>query len=316
MKRRLLFLAVSVFLLFCCGVLGQGCRFSSTEKNFTSRGLEYTLNKDGKGYTVTGIGECLDKKIVIPSAHQKKPVVGIADYVFLDCYFIESIVVPSSVKTFGLQVFRGCKNLKELTVPFLGESASAAAANTGTLKSFFGYAPESVPESLEKVTVTSGTIVGASAFYGCKFINTVILPDEVTEIRSHAFAECENLFSFSFPEKLKKIESHAFWLSGLLEAELPDGLTEIEAAAFSHSLLSSVKLPKNLKVIQALVFSDCGIKKITIPYAVQRIERNAFWGCFNLTSVTILNPETVVEESAFEGCNQLDESDIVFGFPS
>lgn len=45
-----------------------------------SEGLEYSLNSDETGYTVTGIGSCTDTEIIIPSKHNAKPVTSIGDY--------------------------------------------------------------------------------------------------------------------------------------------------------------------------------------------------------------------------------------------
>ncbi len=43
-----------------------------------SEGLEYELNSDGKGYTVTGIGTCKDTNLIIPSTYNNLPVTSMA----------------------------------------------------------------------------------------------------------------------------------------------------------------------------------------------------------------------------------------------
>ena len=35
-----------------------------------SEGLEFTLNEDGESYSVTGIGDCTDTEIIIPTKYQ------------------------------------------------------------------------------------------------------------------------------------------------------------------------------------------------------------------------------------------------------
>ena len=47
-----------------------------------SEGLEYSLNSDGNGYTVTGIGTCTDKELIIPSEYNAKPVTSIGGGAF------------------------------------------------------------------------------------------------------------------------------------------------------------------------------------------------------------------------------------------
>ena len=43
-------------------------------KTFCSKGLAYTLNADGASYSITGIGECTDTEIMIPSEYNGLPV--------------------------------------------------------------------------------------------------------------------------------------------------------------------------------------------------------------------------------------------------
>ena len=57
------------------------CTRCGTER--ASEGLEYSLNSDGNGYTVTGIGTCTDTEIVIPSKHNSKPVTSIGESAFV-----------------------------------------------------------------------------------------------------------------------------------------------------------------------------------------------------------------------------------------
>lgn len=48
----------------------------------TSKGLVYSLDSNENSYTVTGIGVCADKNIVIPSEYNSKPVTSIDGYAF------------------------------------------------------------------------------------------------------------------------------------------------------------------------------------------------------------------------------------------
>lgn len=52
-------------------------------------------------------------------------------------------------------------------------------------------------------------------------------------------------------------------------------------------------------------FSGCGITSITIPNSVTSIENYAFWGCENLLSITIPNSVTRIGSDAFENCKDL-----------
>ncbi|MGN1061452.1 MAG: leucine-rich repeat protein, partial [Candidatus Coproplasma sp.] len=79
-----------------------------------SIGLEYTLNADGLGYTVSK-GDCTDTEIVIPSAcYDGKPVTAIGADAFKGNTAITSITIPASVTSIGNNAFMNCIGLTEI----------------------------------------------------------------------------------------------------------------------------------------------------------------------------------------------------------
>ena len=91
------------------------CTRCGTER--ASEGLEYSLNSDGNGYTVTGIGTCTDTEIVIPSKHNSKPVTSIDVRAFYNCIGLTSVTIPNSVTSIGESAFSGCTGLTSVTIP-------------------------------------------------------------------------------------------------------------------------------------------------------------------------------------------------------
>ena len=86
-------------------------------------------------------------------------------------------------------------------------------------------------------------------------ITSVVLPEGLTSIGSHAFAHLVNLTSIQLPNGLEKIGSGAFFRSGLTSISIPDSVTDLaydvskgEAVlgAFDCPNLRTVKLSKNL----------------------------------------------------------------------
>ena len=62
----------------------------------------------------------------------------------------------------------------------------------------------------------------------------------------------------------------------------------------------------NVNTIGWAAFQNCsGLTSVTIPNSVTFIDNGAFYGCSGLTSVTIPNSVTSIGEAAFEGCNGL-----------
>lgn len=122
---------------------------------------------------------------------------------------IESIIIPSSVKIIGGGAFRKCGSLKRVT--FL----------TGS--------------QLETI--------GERAFEECTALKSVMLPEKLKKICSHAFYNCSALTSvtFGFSDgtlvygacSLETIESYAFARTGLKTFVLNDTVTEIGNYAFT-----------------------------------------------------------------------------------
>lgn len=70
-----------------------------------SEGLEYELNDDGKGYTVSGKGTCKDTNLIIPSTYNNLPVTSIGDSAFFGCTNLVNIRLPDSITSIGNYAF-------------------------------------------------------------------------------------------------------------------------------------------------------------------------------------------------------------------
>ena len=81
-----------------------------------SAGLAYTLNEDSESYGVSGIGECKDTDIIIPSTYNGKHVTRIGDHAFMNNSTITSVVIPDSVTEIGASAFSYCTALSSITI--------------------------------------------------------------------------------------------------------------------------------------------------------------------------------------------------------
>ncbi len=82
-----------------------------------SAGLEYEVNSDGKTCTVTGIGTCTDKTVVIGEHIDGYRVTNIGDHAFFECEKLTSVNIPNSVTSIGSCAFSGCGNLTSINIP-------------------------------------------------------------------------------------------------------------------------------------------------------------------------------------------------------
>ena len=75
--------------------------------------------------------------------------------------------------------------------------------------------------------------IGRSAFYKCKSLTSVTIPDSVTTIGWGAFWGCSSLTSITIPDSVTKIEDYAFsGCSSLTSITIPDSVTWIGSSAF------------------------------------------------------------------------------------
>ena len=87
-----------------------------------------------------------------------------------------------------------------------------------------------IPSTINGITVTS---IGKNAFFMCKDLVSVELPDTITEIDAWAFACCYNLERINIPEGVKSIGEDAFSnCKKILSITIPKSVTAIHDCAF------------------------------------------------------------------------------------
>lgn len=79
MAKRFLIVILSIAVCFSAAISLAACKNGA---NSTSKGLEFTADGENKTYTVSGIGQCKDKDVVIPATYDGKPVTAIGEDAF------------------------------------------------------------------------------------------------------------------------------------------------------------------------------------------------------------------------------------------
>jgi hypothetical protein len=117
-------------------------------------------------------------------------------------------------------------------------------------------------DNIENVVFEEGSqlkLIRAGAFFQCSSLTSIVIPQLVECIETHAFYKCSKLATVTFEgERLERIGDHAF-----------AGCNE----------LVSVKLPPSVQVIEERAFADCkSLREIVIPASVTGLGYGIFGG--------------------------------------
>lgn len=290
-----------------------------------SQGLEYTLSKDGKSYSVMGIGSCIDVEVVIPEIYQELPVKSIGGTAFRGCNSLISIIIPNSVTSIGSFVFSDCDNLVSVKLPHgLTSIAHSMFLSCDSLKNI--TIPDSVTSiemqafhscsSLESIRIPDKvTSIGSSSFYNCSSLKSIMIGESVASI-SNAFYGCNSLGTITVSEKNIKYHSKDNCLietlnNGLIlgckNSIIPGYVASIKGGAFQGcSTLTNMEIPNSVTSVEGNAFYKCtSLKSIVIPDGVTSIGYGAFSGCVSLQNVRMPKNLISIGNYAFKDCSAL-----------
>ena len=183
-----------------------------------------------------------------------------------------------------------------------------------------------IPQSIDGKNVT---VIGERSFAGANILS-LVMPDTVIYVFSHAFSGCENLTDIKMSaslitvswgafincnsltcidlsmESMKYIDEDAFKnCQNLKTVKFGNNIQSIRKNAFyGCASLEEVILPKNLQEIGEYAFGECfGVKKVWIPKTLDK------WGWYPFFKTTLVT-EIVFEEGlktigsygVFRGC--------------
>lgn len=263
-------------------------------------------------------------------------------YIYLygnDSSDIETAEIEDGCKFINCKVFRGCSNLKSITIPkgviSIGHSAFEGCSN------------------LESITIPNGvTSIGYEAFYECSSLTSIVLPDSVVSVDSGAFCRCVKLKDVTLSKELKTISSYMFRECESLTQISLDYATTIQSDAFCQCVNleniylsddityvddswlldcdkieynekdgnkylgrktnkylylayadrtneSVINIENGCKYIGGYAFSGRDMTEVKIPETVKIIGSYAFYKCTKLEHITIPDSVTFIDEYAF-----------------
>ena len=229
---------------------------TNTNTNKTKEIIQY-LEKE---YKIVNEKELQEERLIIECGERTfirvNPIENLEDYSLCSCSLLTSVTIPTNLKTIGKSVFEKCDNLKSII-----------------------FSEDSLL-----------TRIGNSAFYGCKNLTCINIPNRVTSIGGWSFYNCTSLKSINLPDSVTNIGFFAFsGCCSMTSIEISNNVTFIGDSVFCGcKSVETINLPNNLETIGPRAFGGCcGLKNITIPNSVKRIGCGAFQDCSSLTSISI-----------------------------
>ena len=277
------------------------CATVATAHDFEVDGIYYNITSSTdltvevtyKGYDSSSYGE-YSGYITIPStvfySGEQYSVTYIGGFAFNQCVSLTSVTIPESVISIGDYAFYACWDLTSITIP------------------------EGV------------TSIGDYAFSGCSSLTSITIPESVTSIGDYAFSGCSSLYTiinYSNLYLIKGSSDHgevAYYAKKVLNVKELITLNDFQFIKSNdiHYLVNyigedtEITLPENYNgnnyIISNYAFYDCSsLTSITIPESVTSIDDCAFSGCSGLTSITIPESVTSIGNFAFAGCISLKD---------
>ncbi len=190
----------------------------------------------------------------MPSLFEIPETVEIIEpYAFTNSY-LQTIKLPSHLKTISRESFNDCYNIISLTIPNEVETIEKYAFHNCI--------------GLKYLTLSSSLkVIEDSAFQLCKNLEHVDIPDTVTTLGRDAFEGCENLKTIHLSDNIETISESTFaCCTNLQFVELPKKLIRIEAKAFLRcASLTTMTIPQYVNKIGTAVFLNCtSLKEIHV----------------------------------------------------
>lgn len=205
---------------------------------------------------------------------------AIKDELFFGAYSLTRVEIPGSVKTIGSDAFRGCCELRSVSIPQDSELTS----------------------------------IGATAFADCIKLTSFLVSVNVTEIGSDAFSGCYklaevyNLSSLDLDVSSESSYITAYAYSVKTSTDTPTSLIESGNYVFfdnnGEKLLlgyfgksSVITLPNDINgelySIAPFAFTGSDLRVVTIPNTVTSADPTAFYGIYSLVELDA--PISIIE---------------------
>ena len=259
------------------------------------------------------------KAISIPNS-----IIDIGAYSFTNCSNISEITIPNSVITIGESAFEECSSITKIKIPVsvasIGEGAFSDCSalvdftvdsNNEYYRSYAGilYNKDRTEliqcgssYSLQTVTIPTGVArIDKNAFASCKNIVNITIPESVSSIGTNAFYHCYNIEKVNIKDLEKWCNIKFGEEPYVATSANPLYAGEESKLYLNDVLITDLVIPNSITSLGDSVFAGINVNSITIPNSVVNIDFYSFYGCSDLSNLTI--PCSLNVDDCFKNIN-------------
>ena len=255
-------------------------------------------------------------------------LIEIKDYAFLMCRDLKEAILPNSLQKMT-NPFAECTYLTNAHLgKSLSEIVGDEIFTGSTCLETITIDPENSYYTVENNVLYDKDKITLIFYPPMKNTISFEIPETVTKIATNAFRDTLVLESVKIPNTVNSIGNYAFMGSSIRNIELPRNITELIGTFSECMFLETVSIGSNINTIDLDAFDSCvslqefnvdannntysstngslynksgnslikyalgkDATSFTVPSSITRIEKNAFVGASNLTSITFENKD-------------------------
>lgn len=224
-------------------------------------------------------------------------VVTIGEYAFYGCSSIESIFIPANVREIGADAFSGMPSLSSITVSpdnsIYHSNGSNAIIYTKDKTLVLGCAKTSIPSD------GSVTVIASHAFHSAYALTSIVVPNAVKAIENAAFYDCKALASVSLPFVGDGTGNytHFGYIFGASDYTVN--------GEYTPSSLKSIFITGGTGISSNAFYGCSDIESITLLQGIKSIGAHAFGNCSALKILSVPDSVDNIHLDAFYGCESL-----------
>ena len=214
---------------------------------------------------------------------------------------LTSVTIPEEVTDVYSTAFEGCAKLKAIKVASGNRYYKSV---NGLLLTKDGKELVWVPNALTSVMIPDGVVDLGRAFDGCEKLTSVKIPNSVVAVGRYTFSECpESLFDKKTIPGCRMVDG---WIVGVTD--------EAYERYGKNGEEWNLDLTKARGIAESAFYRGyfgcdatgiiSGLHSIVIPKNIIAVGDRAFYGCGNLSSVTIESGVRHIAARAFDECHE------------